>query len=842
TMGAGRTITLLGDTSNTSVLSFGTVNMTAAALTLTVSRTQGSGASLNIGTLDLNTSGTGGTAGIITGNGLVEVGVIKSTTAAQAFTYSGTGTLTINGLATYEGLTTISGAGTVKLGAGGNLSSTSALTMTSGTFDLNGRNQTTGTLTLTSPATITNTSGTASTFTATNIAASTGHLSGNLSGNFTLTGAAAAMSGTYTNTGNLIFNNAGTGAFTVSGTVLNTGNVTFNANNTLALTVSAPYFNPTGLVTNSGTGTGITTISGNIGANVTGVTQNSATSQLTLSGVNMYAGPTNVMAGTLLITRQSALYNNNPTSWTASSLIVNTGATLALNVGGAGEFTSSDLDTLLALGGATTGFMNGSFVALDTTNAVGGNFIHSGVISNPNGGTNVLGLIKRGTGILTLSGANTYSGGTLVSAGTLSISSDDNLGAVTSALTLASGTTLRITGTSNTTWNTSRTLNMPGAVTFDIADVANTYTLGIPSLTLNGALTKTGAGTLALGGTVTSASNIVITGGVLNPTGTVTTGAGTTSIGTSASSNGVLRLLTGANYSTTTFSIGAAAGGFGSLVIDGGTVATTTATTAAGIVFGTSGYGGIFLSDGSLSTRRLESGTGTAATSISVLQVSGGTLTNTEYLLFRNTHWDFTVTGGQVLHNAASNNLALGFQGTANAYGAMTVAGGLVNNTGRNVSFGESNSASALATASLNLNAGTLLTNQILVYLAAASATTAYVNFNGGTLQAATNTATFIGTTGSGGTSSITAYVNGAFGSFAGGAVIDTNGFNTTIPIGLIAPTGDGVSAIPLTSGGSGYIGAPFVEITGGGGTGASAYAVTDTDPSSGTFGLVTSI
>jgi autotransporter-associated beta strand protein len=69
-------------------------------------------------------------------------------------------------------------------------------------------------------------------------------------------------------------------------------------------------------------------------------------------------------------------------------------------------------------------------------------------------------------------------------------------------------------------------------------------------------------------------------------------------------------------------------------------------------------------------------------------------------------------------------------------------------------------------------------------------------------------------------------YVNGAFGSFSGGAVIDTNEMNITIPAALIAPVGNGVATIPVTSGGSGYIGAPAISITdGGSGFGATAIA-----------------
>ena len=63
----------------------------------------------------------------------------------------------------------------------------------------------------------------------------------------------------------------------------------------------AGVVNHTGTITNSGTGTGVTTISSVIGSNVTGVTQNSATSSMVLSGVNTYTSGTSVAAGKLTV-------------------------------------------------------------------------------------------------------------------------------------------------------------------------------------------------------------------------------------------------------------------------------------------------------------------------------------------------------------------------------------------------------------------------------------------------------------------------------------------------------------------------------------------------------------
>jgi len=109
-------------------------------------------------------------------------------------------------------------------------------------------------------------------------------------------------------------------------------------------------------------------------------------------------------------------------------------------------------------------------------------------------------------------------------------------------------------------------------------------------------------------------------------------------------------------------------------------------------------------------------------------------------------------------------------------------------------------------------------------------------------LRSSSSAASFlVPATGSG---SLATIVNGPFGTFSGGAVIDTNGFNPTIATNLVAPTGSGLSGLSVTNAGSGYIGAPYVEITdvGGTGTGATGYAVVDLDPASATYGQLTSV
>ncbi len=498
---ASRTLTLGG----TAPLTFGTWNITAAAQILTVNA-QGTSPSLNIGTLDLNT-GTAGAASIISGNANVNITtLIKATAASTPFTYSGTGALTIGGTATYGGLTTISGAGIVKLaGTGGNLPSASGLTMTAGAFDLNGQNQTVGTLTLTAPAKITNSSGTPSTFTASNVAASTGNLDGNLSGSFTLTNAAAALSGTYLNAGNLTFTGNGIGALTVSGTVLNGGNVTFNANNIQAITVSAPILNPAGgTISNSGSSSGTTTISGVLGSNVTAI-NNTATSPLTISGaVNINPGGLTVtQSGTGLLTLGAATINGSgnvtviDSSTTGGNVTVTAIPSFAGNLTFQSTATSGTPGTITASGNinnAGTVSNTGSGNAMTTI---------SGII-----GPSVTSLIQNSSSSgLTLQGANTFRGDTRIMAGTLTLATVAT-GLQNSTLdlnasdvgTLSFGALTAATlGGLKGSRNLSLQNGSSAAVTLSVGNNgdATEYSGSLSGL---GALTKIGVGTFTLSG------------------------------------------------------------------------------------------------------------------------------------------------------------------------------------------------------------------------------------------------------------------------------------------------------------------------------------------------------
>jgi autotransporter-associated beta strand protein len=239
--------------------------------------------------------------------------------------------------------------------------------------------------------------------------------------------------------GNLIVNSPG--IFAVSGTETINGlsgggfvQATTNSGaHTLVVGANNATSTFTGVMRNSQTSSRVFTLS------------KTGTGTLTLSGANTYTGTTTVNDGTLQFAKQVSLYNNALASWTANNIRVNAGATAAFNVGGTGEFTAANIAAIQPLSAAATnsGFGNGSFIGLDTTNAAGGEFIYSTAIANTNTSANAVGLKKLGINTLTLTGINTYTGTTSVLNGILLANGTHTGGG---AYTVSSGATLGGTG------------------------------------------------------------------------------------------------------------------------------------------------------------------------------------------------------------------------------------------------------------------------------------------------------------------------------------------------------------------------------------------------------------
>ena len=166
-------------------------------------------------------------------------------------------------------------------------------------------------------------------------AASVTHSSGTMAANLTTAGAYTLTGGTVS--GNVTAASVAHSTGTMSGTLNTAGTYTLTSGTISGnVTSSGQLFAPP-----SGTVTG--NLSGTAGVTKT------TTGTVTLSGTNNYGGTTTISAGTLAFTKASALYNNTPGLWTPANIVVSSGATLGIRIGGAGEFTDPDFSTLGAL-------------------------------------------------------------------------------------------------------------------------------------------------------------------------------------------------------------------------------------------------------------------------------------------------------------------------------------------------------------------------------------------------------------------------------------------------------------------------------------------------------------
>ncbi len=151
---------------------------------------------------------------------------------------------------------------------------------------------------------------------------------------------------------------------------------------------------------------------------------------------------------------------------------------------------------------------------------------YSGIIQD---GSGSLSLTKNGTGILTLSGVNTYTGTTTISSGTLEVAA---VGAIPNVSAVTDNGTLDLAGNNTTIGSLAGsgtvTSSVAGAVTLTTGDNTSTIFSGIIQ---NGsgtvALTKNGNGSFTLSGNNTFSGTTTLSTGTLNINSATAIGSGT---------------------------------------------------------------------------------------------------------------------------------------------------------------------------------------------------------------------------------------------------------------------------------------------------------------------------
>ncbi len=306
---------------------------------------------------------------------------------------------------------------------------------------------------------------------------------------------------------NLDFSAAGADLPSVSlGAVAGSGMLT----NTFTYSGTLTPFGSTYLL---GGGGGALTFASSLNASGAGLTVglNGLGGTVILTGVNLYAGGTTVDGGVLSLSSDANL-GPDPSSPTPGNLTLDGGVLFA------NASVTINSKRGLALDNPSEG-------SDEVDVAAGAMLTYGGIAAGP--GSLVVGSGSN-TGVLTLAGINTFSGGTTVDAGVLSISSDANLGADPSVLTIANlalaGGTLLATTTATIDSNRGIAL---GSYFFPTPNSGEIDVAAGATLTFNGIIANNGGpvGNLIVG----SGSNtgVLVLGGVNTYNGSTTINAGT---------------------------------------------------------------------------------------------------------------------------------------------------------------------------------------------------------------------------------------------------------------------------------------------------------------------------
>ena len=406
----------------------------------------------------------------------------------------------------------------------------------------------------------------------------------------------------------------------------------------------ATYSGAVSLLTNAtvaNSAGGSTILSGVISGNsALAVSPGSGT--VTLAAANTYSGGTTLNGGTLAVSNNTALGSGTLAVTANGTLQAATSVRLANNQTVATSVT-------------------------ETLNANGNSFTNAGNISG-NGSLAVTN--SQGSGTVTLSGSNSYAGATTVDGGTLALGSSTAL-PTTTTLTVGNTGILNLSGNNASvaglaSGGSGASITSGSAATLTVnTTLANSF-FG----TIGGsvALTKSGSGTLTIGGnntytgtTLVNAGGFVLNGSISNSALTVTNATFTE--GSGGSINGTTGVTVNSNSIVTLNGINTFTGG---TTINGGivTLGNASALSSGGLTnSGTLDLGGYNLTYGTIGGN----GVITNSSGASVL-----TFTNTGASTF----------AGSLRDGTGTLSLVKNGNGTLTMTGASTMAGSTVINAG----------------------------------------------------------------------------------------------------------------------------------------------------------------
>jgi autotransporter-associated beta strand protein len=390
--------------------------------------------------------------------------------------------------------------------------------------------------------------------------------------------------------------------------------------------------------------------------------------------------------------------------------------------------------------------------------------------------------------------------------------------------------------------NSGQFLTIAGGISGGTAGAQNLFVGGSGTTAISGnivngsstlTLTKVGAGALTLSGNDSNTGSIIVSNGTLNLTGSYAPPA-TGNLGAGAPNGtapiGVINISAGSTINLSApgaqnLFVGNYPSTLGVVNQNGGTISIGqnlkmgSDNASAGTNYGFYNMTGGAITMGSNNRFRIGQASGGPGSAFLFYLSGSGTISLNALTLGMNANANGGVTpGGNTVLYVSGGTITAGVPGSGGANGVSLGIGGqgglstnittisgtgsvsLNGMTGLGASVSTSGSNSGRV-AVLNLNGGGFLQTAQL-YQDGNQSPTGYLNFNGGTLMAQTNNASFLA-----GLTKATMY--------NGGLTVNDNGAAITIGQALLAPTGNGVASIAV-SGASGYVGAPYVSISGG--------------------------